>query len=847
MKIRIHPKHYLWMLCVSCVVVALQAQTATWVARSSGPNSSGDWFAGANWDVGVSPSGSFAIAILRATEVEHPFAPAHLGSGTVELSELRYEKPLSPFGFASILRAARLEIRGQLTLSGVGATSVAVGNGIGPLGYISEVQITGGGMFLSGSTVTDGITMLSIVGGTLIAADGARINPGSLNATSDSLIELRNTARLDMPSGFVLAAGSRLVFRDQASVVNSPVTFHSSGARIEVRDQADVSQLRIDSFVGSPGTLDISGASGAVEIKDVSGPISINLGTNQLTFSGPSRNVDLAGAISGSGGIVWNNPGRLSLVSHPTRLGANSYTGSTDILQGIFTISGVEPSHTNIGAPATMLGTGAVRGNLLNSGTLRPGDAQHVLTGVVSAGKGSYQIAGDFTQTSTGVLRVDVGSIFGDDQLLVAGNATLGGQLQYSVGSNLPPVGNLSRTLLTAALVQGQFANIAALTPVGVARPASVAYLPGSVELRFLQRSFTDFASDRDEAAVAAHIDATLSNSTGEYRTLLGQLNLLSTGASVQNALESLAPDRYAVLPGNAFLAAAAQQAARDRLFAAARENPARGFDLFFEAGRRTADFDAVGGMPAAESVASTGTVGGVWRNGGFALGASLAQEKGDVDLDVVGSRADLESRVPSAFFQYAGEKFFLTVSGVISRDEYTLRRRVVFSGFDQTATATVSGSRGDFSLMTGTRFTAGKWKFAPQAGVVSSRWEIDRFTETGAAGANMSIGEWTVRSLRTRVGLEAAGTGGSFVPRLAVHWWRETDDDRALPAAFAGATGSAYRAPGRPADENTIQATLGFDWRVGRNAVLHATLAGARGDHSRVTGDFSAGFRWSF
>lgn len=639
-------------------------------------------------------------------------------------------------------------------------------------------------------------------------------------------------------------------------------------APVMVNDARSLVLRRITVLPGAAGTRIILGGN-----RLVVGEESVNIVVLPQLVELGGRFGSATGQPVNGGGLAKIGNGVLQ-ISRPD----SSYSGLTQIIEGELRFVGAAPRlpGMRVYTQGTLSGNGTVAGDLVNqhgwikpgyeNGYLNPGDGGATI--VPASRIGTLRVEGNFIQVpgiadgSTpdqavdgvtyvsnrpGNLVIDISSVADFDRLIVTGTANLAGTLRLQGLGSITPVGNSTLGFLTAASINGQFDTV--LNPfadTALVR-SRVVYSPTGVSLQFEQRPFAGYATTASGAALASYFDATLAGSTGAYRELIAGLNTLTTGAQVATALDALAPDRYAVLPENAFLAAAAQQAARDRLFAAARENPARGFDLFFEAGRRTADFEAVGGLPAAVSAASTGTVGGVWRNGGFALGASLAQEKGDVDLDVVGSRADLESRVPSAFFQYAGERYFLNVSGAISREEHELRRRVVFSGIDQTATATVSGSRGDFSLMTGARFTAGKWRFAPQAGVVSSRWELDRFTETGAAGANLSIGEWTVRSLRTRVGFEAGRAQGDFVPRLAVHWWRETDEDRALPAAFAGAAGSAYRAPGRPADENTIQATLGFDWRVGRNAVLHATVSGARGDHSRVTGDFSAGFRWSF
>jgi outer membrane autotransporter protein len=263
--------------------------------------------------------------------------------------------------------------------------------------------------------------------------------------------------------------------------------------------------------------------------------------------------------------------------------------------------------------------------------------------------------------------------------------------------------------------------------------------------------------------------------------------------------------------------------------------------------GQRRTNLESVSGLPEAKSSLAGGTAGVAWHNEGFALGAAVTQEDGDLDLDGDGSKAGLKSTMPAVFFQYAADKWFVNASAAFSRDDYDLQRRVVFAGFDRTARGTTSGTRNDFTANIGTTFRSPSWVFTPQVGVLASRWELDRFTETGAAGANLAIFDQSTSSLRTRAGFEATAAGQRFSPQIAVFWLHETKDDRSLQAAFAGAGNSPYAAPGRPVDANAIQASLGVDCRLGKHAVLNASVAGLWGGNARVTSDISAAFRWEF
>jgi filamentous hemagglutinin family protein len=68
----------------------------------------------------------------------------------------------------------------------------------------------------------------------------------------------------------------------------------------------------------------------------------------------------------------------------------------------------------------TLSGNGRINGNVTNSGALSPGNSP-----------GSITIGGDFTQSSTGALNMEIASDASYDQLTVTGSATLGGTINF--------------------------------------------------------------------------------------------------------------------------------------------------------------------------------------------------------------------------------------------------------------------------------------------------------------------------------------------------------------------------------------------------------------------------------
>ena len=578
---------------------------------------------------------------------------------------------------------------------------------------------------------------------------------------------------------------------------------------------------------------------------------NIYLGGTVLAIGADNRDMTLSARINDTGGRSGSLDGKPLKGGQIYKFGTGTLTitnpdnsfADIGVFAGTLNLAGGSVPSVVLTDSGRLTGTGLVRGALFNgaSGT----------GAVVSPGNsvGTLTVTGDYIQYTGGTLNMEIASPTSRDQLVVQGRAFLNGRLNVTLLGGYVPVGTTVLPLLTASELNGQFTTITLPTGLGAALSPAIITAPPSISLQVTQLPFRGFASGSAAAArLGAHLDANLAGATGGFYSLLAGLNTLNAIA-LPTALEALAPDRYSVLAENGFATATARQAALDRRLAVHRgTRSARGFDLFFEGGYRKADFDAISSLPSVSAKASGGTVGGAWRNDGFLLGASLTQENGDMDLDQLGSRAEIKSLTPAVFFQYAPDRFFLQAAAAFSQDDYDLRRRIVYPGTDLTALASPSGRRTDLSFTAGYAFTRGAWTFTPQAGLLSSSWDIDDTIETGAGAAGMELTDVSLRSTRTRVGLDAVyrSSANNFIPRLSVVWLHELQDDRIFRARMNGA-GTAYSVAGREAEQDLVQLSISVEKRIGRNASFYASVGGAWGRNSSVTSDLSAGFRWTF
>ena len=95
-----------------------------------------------------------------------------------------------------------------------------------------------------------------------------------------------------------------------------------------------------------------------------------------------------------------------------------------------------------------LTGAGTIQANVTNAATVEPGDPFGTLT-----------IDGNYTQTATGVLLIQIGGPSQYGQLAVTGTATLGGTLEVSLLNNYVPAVGTSFQILSFAQSSGDFAT----------------------------------------------------------------------------------------------------------------------------------------------------------------------------------------------------------------------------------------------------------------------------------------------------------------------------------------------------------------------------------------------------
>lgn len=836
------------------------AQSSTWIAPGGSLSPGVDWNSSGNWSNGVVPNSSTATAVFLASTSGSPNAPARIMPGdTITLDRIQHQLP-NVSAAPLPLTLTNIIVDGTLQVVGAGVVDQRLGEARGGVTLSTALLVNGllefrnAAAYSASASMQLGIRGDPVTAGTVRFLDSSSMTMRNVFMYGGSVVEFAGTSNLGndvvffmgngVPGNTVGNGSPSLIFRDQAVAGSSVALLFDPASSVIVRDQANVSLLDIHNLSPFPiqtGTVDISGAEGDVRLRRLHGNIGVNLGARTLRFEqlDPSVPMQLLGAIGGTGGLAFLSPGTVT-IGNP----ANSFTGLTQIQHGAkVALNGGRLSDVELDLAGNLTGTGTIAGNLSN------------LRGSAVRPDGTLNILGNFTQTPNpaGSTQTALGiDLNGPNRLVIGGIAQLGGRLELLASTSSLLNGPTTVSFLNAGSVSGQFGEVTlngGSFSISAMLTGRIVYAPTSVSFAVEQRPFASIGGASSRQAFGAYLDATLPTTTGATGALRTNLNSLPTTASVDEALAQLSPDRYSVLPEAAFVAALQDRSALDQRFALWRSRSARkGGELFFDAGYGRDGFAATAGLPESRFRHDVGRVGGAWQNDRWLAGAQLGYDRTDAQLDSAGSTAKLKSVRPAVFLQYGDEAFFLNASANFSRDDYTLARLISFPGFAQTATASPHGDRTGLSLAGGYSWGSGDWQLSPSAAFLHSTWKLDAFSENGAPGANVRIGDWTNHSNRGRVGFDLMRrpANGRLSFGIAAFWWHEFSEDRSFTAGFAGAS-TRYLAPGRPALRDLLEGKLLVEARLGAGAIAFLSVEGLWAQSIKTLPHFSAGIGWTF
>ena len=226
-------------------------------------------------------------------------------------------------------------------------------------------------------------------------------------------------------------------------------------------------------------------------------------GTDAVNFTGPARTLTNSGAAGDSlqEFEIFNfNGGGVTLAGAHVGLGQANFNAGTTTLSG-----SLEASQIAIASGAELIardGASAV-GDLTNSGTLTIGDSPGVFT-----------IDGDFTQSATGALPIEIdGSGF--DQLVVTGDIALDGAVDVIFLGGVTPGSTSRRIIDGAGALSGDFSAVTSADGLLVSNAVTLDAANTDVFLTTTVTSASSLGSfNANQAAVGDNLVEQLANAT---------------------------------------------------------------------------------------------------------------------------------------------------------------------------------------------------------------------------------------------------------------------------------------------------------------------------------------------
>jgi len=750
-----------------------------------------------------------------------------------------------------------------------GATTPAPGNGGGSGGLSGEGG--DGGLALGGAVFIGNGNTTTIRGGTVIAASNTAT--GGAGGTGTSAAN-NGTAGNGNGGGLYVGVSSNAIFDNSTTDITVAGNIFSNGF-ITIQGGA----TGIVNFLGTTTISTASNPAANITVSTgilngttngISGPV-VNNSIVRFTQAGlGSFNGQLSGVgqvqIEGGGTVLFDE------VNTQTGLSTNTfnYSGNTNVNNGVlFLGTGLPLSSVNVAAPSALVGNGTIGVNLTNSGFLAPGD-----------GIGTMGVGGVFTSNNGSTTQIQINSGgntpgTNNDLLTVGGNINLDGDVIVQTTGGVYTVGTAYTFITYGGVRSGTFDGA---TTNSAFLGADIDYsVPNQVRL-ILTRNATAYsgvAQTFNQQQVAGYLDANSAGATGDFGTVLDNINSLSA-AGARSAFDQL---------GGPIFGTAGRMGIQQTSFMylmirrGSRGNEEIGFEEIHADGRIAGE-DGVGDENIQLVNDETTTLGGeivpvlrlnrsrrhtwnAWstsygtlstgvgtglnsldgRYGSFGTITSVYRYIDDgLKFGVFGAYNRLNLRLIQPFqssnsddYQLGsylrgddGTSYFLAASS-FGWDNYESARTISFANISRQAFANFDGHQTTGYLELGRKvptwpldmepFISGQYTYLHQNG----------FTESGADSINLTVPGIDSNSFRSMLGARGVVDlitldGEPLKLELMGAWMHEyLDANTVIRSTFAGVGGTAFDTEGVNFGRDWLVAGAGLNWAPTENTALAA------------------------
>jgi autotransporter-associated beta strand protein len=793
--------------------------------------------------------------------------------------------------------------------SGLGADLYSA-NGATVSGGTFADSIAGtGGVIVQGGTTTTFEHANTYTGGTTVSGSGTVLSISNDNQLGTGTVALGENTTFKTTTGGTYSHAITIsgdpdfdVASGQTSTISSVIADGGSPGTLNKIDTGTLVLTGANTYTGetlvTAGTLRLSGASS--DIADSSDVNVASGATLSNTTAQTIKNLQGSGSVTTSAALTVNETGGCSIFSGNitgtgslTKTGSdmlvlngsgNDYSGGTTVSGGTLEVGDISnptaslTSDVTIASGGTLRGHGTIIGTVTNNGgIMAPGGSIGVTT-----------ITGNYVQ-SGGTLSIELNPSQ-TSKLAVSGSATFDGTLSIT-----PDTGTYTRgtvyQILTATNVSGTFSTVVNTAPSNAA--FGVVYNSGDVDL-IVEGGATTFRTNAitiNQKGVATALDNVSNGVTsGNLNTLLNNISMLSTSGQ-QQAFDELngiiAADMQVANASNIRLMIAGVQsrlsgspaAGATEVALVPNNGPfqvADADDSFWgpasaKAARVTAwmqgfgEFNSVSGDHVASGMSSSvgGGAIGVEAHDGIDDKVGIMFGAANDSLSVSGvSQSGTQNTYALGVYGSkglggGGDRGFVLDGMVLGAYNTATTDRTV-SVIGETAHADTNGY--GFGAEAGVGYPIVLEEdtiLTPHAGLNYTYSYENGYTESGAPGANLTIGDKGQSFLQTALGITASHkfllsysdttiSSDAITPEVHVGWTHELLDPRAhVSESFLGVGGSGFTgysaSPGRdaaavgggfsfvPGDDKQLSIYMRYDAQVSHSESDHTVTAGLR------------------
>jgi outer membrane autotransporter protein len=597
---------------------------------------------------------------------------------------------------------------------------------------------------------------------------------------------------------------------------------------------------------------------------------TMTVGGNALIDSNSTMTVNGLLSVGGSASftnisLLTINTGGLVTVGNTTSIS----TGSQATINGQLTSPQV-----NVNGSSLLTGAGRIVGNVVNSGTVAPGNSPGTLT-----------ITGNYTQTAGGNLLMEIASQTAFDRLVVGGTANLGGTLQVLATGFQFAYGQQFQ-VLQAGSITGQFASMTTSDP-------------SNFRVRFLQNggtgtvliaptSYTLVAETQNQRNVAGALNGFISATSGDRLTISTALDLLSA-SQFPDAFNAISPAQYENLAATNIEQTNALSQILQQRFNSVRLGGGRGFTnnginsplgsdsktalspnsnkddilrpapdnnwgVWVQGNGLFGEFDNVSNVPNSKFT-SGGVIAGVDYQ--FAhhitLGAFTGYQGvyaeysngGAMNVNTVNFGVYATYQDPSGLYVNA------IVNGGYSG--YQVKRSIEFPGVNRSADSDPTGGLFSTTLDLGYDWKLGDFTITPTVAGQFTYVGITPFEETGAGSLDLDVSNQSAYSLRTSLGARIAYTWRisetiSVIPSVSMLWQHEfMQDSRNIGASLDGGSGPSFEYSTAVPGRDSVYAGAGVTIQVSDRWNFNANYNADFGRPDFISNMISGGLNFSF